>query len=375
MSLLKGEEIAYRTLSLEQVADPCIVASWCMKRAFFQHFAKTDDIYLDAPRTTVEAFLAAGANLCPQFILPSPAVEFQACDPFDKAGLRKMQFGSPAMWKRPPVSMNPEDIRDLVEELPDPDSLASQFDVDKAADDYAKPLLALREMARGEMLFIQRFWQPEFAELYSTWGYDNYLLAMAMYPDHIKRYYEYSAAEARLYNDAIVNAVQTHGLAPFVYGGQDICFNSGPICSVETLNSLYFPSLERAIEPLLAAGIRMIWHCDGDIRPILDRLIRMGMSGFQGFQEETGCTLEHVSARRNRDGEKLVLLGSVSVTTTLPYGTVEEVRADVERCFRVAAPGGGFAIASTSSILPETPLENIVAMYEHSRSFGRSILG
>jgi hypothetical protein len=46
----------------------------------------------------------------------------------------------------------------------------------------------------------------------------------------------------------------------------------------------------------------------------------------------------------------------------------------VERCFRVAAPGGGFALASTSSILPETPLANIRALYEHGLRFGRDFL-
>ena len=372
---MNGEEIAYRTLSLEKVAEPCIIASWCMKREFFQRIARTEDIYRDAPRTTVDAFLAAGANLCPQFIMPRPDIEFQACEPFDDVGIRKMRRGSRAPSIAQKSVHTPEDIRDLVEVLPDPGTLAGNFDVGKAAADYARPLLALRDMARGKILFIQRLWLPAFQEMYTNWGYENYLLSIALYPEHVKRYYEYSGELARLHNGAIVHAVREHSLAPFVYGGQDICFNDGPICSVDALDHLYFPSLARSIEPPLDAGIRIIWHCDGDVRPILDRLIQMGVSGFQGFQEETGCTLEEVSKHRTRDGKKLLIFGSISVTTTLPFGTVEEVKSDVERCFRTAAPGGGFAVASTSSILPETPFDNIAAPYEHARNFGRSFLG
>ena len=123
------------------------------------------------------------------------------------------------------------------------------------------------------------------------------------------------------------------------------------------------------------AGIGIIWHCDGNILPILDQLIHIiGVAGFQGFQEETGCTLERIAARRTRDGQKLILWGSLSVTTTLPFGTVDDVKHDVERCFRIAAPGGGFALAPTSSILPETPRENIMTMYEHGKHFGRAFL-
>jgi len=46
----------------------------------------------------------------------------------------------------------------------------------------------------------------------------------------------------------------------------------------------------------------------------------------------------------------------------------------VERCFKVAAPGGGFGLASTSSILPETPLENIITMFQYGQDFGREFL-
>jgi uroporphyrinogen-III decarboxylase len=68
------------------------------------------------------------------------------------------------------------------------------------------------------------------------------------------------------------------------------------------------------------------------------------------------------------------MIKSLSVTTTLPFGTVDDVKNDVERCFKVAAPGGGFGLASTSSILPETPLDNIMTMFQYGQDFGREFL-
>jgi uroporphyrinogen decarboxylase len=141
------------------------------------------------------------------------------------------------------------------------------------------------------------------------------------------------------------------------------------------LDNLYFPHLAHAVQPLHDAGIGIVWHSDGNILPIIDRLINLvGVAGFQGFQEETGCTLEKIAEHRTRDDKKLIIWGSLSVTTTLPFGTVEDVKNDVERCFRVAAPGGGFGLASTSSILPETPLDNIMTMFQYGQDFGREFL-
>jgi hypothetical protein len=366
---MKGEEIAYRTLELETLKDPCILAAWCMKREFFQKMAKKENIYENVVKTAIEAFVKAGANLCPQFIVPSSNNEHLAISPLKEPKV--------AMSNRCVPKFNcktPEDIKNFVETLPDPDKLKQDFDVSSNAKEYAEYLLNLQNISKGEILFIGGFGQADFMGGYN-WGYDNYLSAMALYPEHIERYWRYTAEQARLDNIAIAYAVEKHKIAPFVFAGQDICFNDGPICSPEILDKLYFPNLAYAVEPFHNANIKIIWHCDGDVRKIIPQLInKIGVSGFQGFQEETGCTLEYMSKLKTRFGKKPILWGSVSVTTTLPFGTVEDVKKDVERCFRTAAPGGGFGLASTSSILPETPYENIITMFEHGLKFGKEFL-
>jgi hypothetical protein len=367
-----GEEIAWRTLNMEKITEPCILSPFAMKREFYQYLTHKNDIYENAADTAIEAFILSGANLDIQFIMPSPDIEHMAVDPLSL----KIESAPPKIEETvQPTFNSPEDVRDAIERLPDPATLERNFDLETAANAYAGRLKKLREIARGEMLFISDFGQADFMGGYTRWGYTNYLAAFALYPEHLKRYYQYTGEWGRLYNMAIVRAVEKYGIAPFVYSGQDICFNDGPICSPQTLDELYFPYLVRAVQPLHDAGIKIIWHCDGDVRLILPQLInRVGVAGFQGFQEETGCTLETIASLKTREGRKPIIIGSVSVTTTLPFGTVEDVKKDVERCFRVAATGGGFGLASSSSILPETPLSNILAMTEHGRRFGKKFL-
>lgn len=370
----KGEEIAWRTLDRERVQEPCILSSWCMKREFFQALTHRDDIYTeDAPEIVIETFIRAGANLCPQFIMPSPHVEHIACDPF-QASREANQLRASAQQNSVKRPISPEEVREIVDALPDPDKLERDYNIEAVAESYAKYIINLNEMSNHEILFISGFGMPSFMGGYG-WGYNNYLSALALYPDTMEKYFAYSGENGRLYNIAVAHAIKKYNLAPYVYNGDDICYNDGPLCSIELLDRLYFPHLIRAVQPLHEAGIGIIWHSDGNILPIIDRLIyQVGVSGFQGFQEETGCTLDRIVAHRTRDGKKLIIWGSISVTTTLPFGTVEDVKRDVERCFKIAAPGGGFGLASTSSILPETPLQNIIAMFEHGQKFGREFL-
>ena len=309
-----GEETAWSTLEKEKVAEPCIVASWCMKRAFFQALTHRADIYTkDAPELVIEAFVRAGANLCPQFIMPAPGKgrEHMAYDPFSAVEALKPKPPPPPQQKAAPppkVASSPEDVRDMIDAMPDPDTLERNFNVEVRADGYARGIMNLRDMAHGEILFISGFGQADFMGGYNRWGYTNYLSALALYPEYLDRFYAYSGENGRLTNIAIARAVEKYKLAPFVYGGQDICYNEGPLCSLETLDKIYMPHLARAVEPLHEAGIGIIWHSDGNILPVLDQLINaVGVAGFQGFQEETGCTLELIAARQTRDGEKLVL--------------------------------------------------------------------
>ena len=104
------------------------------------------------------------------------------------------------------------------------------------------------------------------------------------------------------------------------------------------LRELYFPALKWCLEPLVQAGIGIILHCDGDIRLILDDIMDLGVMGLQGFEEEHGPRWEDMARLRDPAGEPIALWGCVSVVSTLPQGSVADVRAAVERSFTVSLP-------------------------------------
>ena len=51
---------------------------------------------------------------------------------------------------------------------------------------------------------------------------------------------------------------------------------------------------------------KIVWHCDGDVRPILNDILNCGIGGLQGFQRECGMDLNWIADLKTRDGEPLL---------------------------------------------------------------------
>ena len=141
--------------------------------------------------------------------------------------------------------------------------------------------------------------------------------------------------------------------------------------SPETLRAIYCPGVRHALAPLVEIGAEVIWHSDGYIIPIVDDLIECGVSGFQGFQEESGFCVDEISERTVRSsGRRPLLLAGLSVDRVLPQGTVADVRGEVERIIDALGPVG-VVIGTANTPGPDCPDENLEALYRHTHEYSR----
>ncbi|MFH0922267.1 MAG: uroporphyrinogen decarboxylase family protein [Fibrobacterota bacterium] len=69
-------------------------------------------------------------------------------------------------------------------------------------------------------------------------------------------------------------------------------------------------------------------------------------------------------------GGRLCFHGAISTAGPLAYGTVDDVRECCKQTLETLMPGGGYAFAPTHSIQDNTPVENVLAMYEAGRKYG-----
>jgi hypothetical protein len=198
---------------------------------------------------------------------------------------------------------------------------------------------------------------------YTTYGYANYFSAYALYPEVMERDFAQQADLAALRNHAAARAIVEGGLPRLLRLDHDMADSRGTLVRVKTLDRFWLPHFARSVRPLLDAGVRLIWHCDGNLMQMVPRLIEAGVGGFQGFQYEDGMDYPAICRMGDRDGGPLLIVGGVSVTRTLPHGTRRDVREELRWLVENGPPLGLF-LGATSSIVPGTKRENILELIE-----------
>jgi uroporphyrinogen decarboxylase len=157
-------------------------------------------------------------------------------------------------------------------------------------------------------------------------------------------------------------------LCPLHFIGDDIAYKNGLLFSPAFLRRTFIRMLRRCIEPLHEAGIKVIFHSDGNLWQIMDDLLDAGIDGLNPLEPIASMELEPL---KKRYGDRLILVGGIDCSQLLPLGTPDDIRREVKRAMQVAAPGGGFFIGSSSEVNPATPLENVLAFYEACHEYGR----
>jgi hypothetical protein len=254
-----------------------------------------------------------------------------------------------------------------IDAMPTPEAIEAKFDFDVAYEKFRQSLIAMQTRC-GDMLWMPAQWSAGArVTWYGRFGYENFFYIVGLYPDRARKLMEVGGAQGRCQSRLIARAVQ-EGLYPrAVLLGEDICTQRGPMVSPDFLERYYAPQLRYGLEPLLEAGCKPVWHCDGDVRPMLDFLFDVGVQGLQGFQPECGMVLEELVQRRTRDGNPLLIFGPLAVTTELPVCTPDEITAKVHRAIEICKGNASLVLFTGNTINPDVPLENIKAMYQAVR--------
>jgi uroporphyrinogen decarboxylase len=125
------------------------------------------------------------------------------------------------------------------------------------------------------------------------------------------------------------------------------------------------PHLKRAFDVGKSNGLYVAYHCCGALRPIIPDLIEMGLDVLNPIQ----CNCPGMDALElKRDfGSELAFMGGVDTQGLLPNASADEVRrATRELIDGMTADGGGYILAASHTIPPETPIENVFAMYHEA---------
>jgi uroporphyrinogen decarboxylase len=152
------------------------------------------------------------------------------------------------------------------------------------------------------------------------------------------------------------------------YVAEDFGSQASLLFSPKQIRTIFIPRMKRMINLAHSAGAYAFFHSDGAVRPILPDMIAAGIDVLNPIQWR--CVgMERAGLKRDF-GEDLIFHGGVDNQQTLPFSAPADVREEVGANIEILGAGGGYIIAPCHNIQPNTPPENVVAMYEAGREFG-----
>lgn len=143
-----------------------------------------------------------------------------------------------------------------------------------------------------------------------------------------------------------------------VWLGDDVGTQRGMMMAVPFWREHLKPRLARVIKAARDCQIEPFWvayHSDGDIGPIIEDLIEIGVDILNPVQPECMPVQETISKYRDR----LAFWGMVGTQTTMPFGTTSDVRAAVDELRELARNGARIVLSPTHAIEPDVPWENL----------------
>ncbi len=192
-------------------------------------------------------------------------------------------------------------------------------------------------------------------------GMGRALLDIAEAPDYagemFKRCADFSVELSRA-------AVERFAL-DWLWTGDDVSSQLSMLMNPVAWRKLIKPHLARVVAVGKQKGLWVAYHCCGALRPIIPDLIEIGVDVLNPVQ--CNCPGMEPLELKSVFGENLAFMGGVDTQGVLPTGTVADVRRATARLVEgMTRDGGGYILAASHAIPPETPDENIFAMYEEA---------
>jgi len=256
-----------------------------------------------------------------------------------------------------------EDLKDY--DWPDPNDPARVEGLEeKARDLYVNSWFAL----------VGRFSTSIFEQAFAMRGLERWLIDLVVNPD-------FACSLMDRLTDIAIGMVEV-GLkvcGQYIHilrlAGDDMGHQQGMLVSPKMFRRLIKPRFARlyhAAKVLLHEHNpqgKMMAHTDGDVYPIIRDYIEMGLDILNPVQPYV-AEMDHTRLKLEF-GDSLSFHAGIDLQHVLPFGTPEEVRAEVVKTIQTLGPGGGYILAPTHYLTPDVTPENVIALRDAVLAHGR----
>jgi uroporphyrinogen decarboxylase len=152
--------------------------------------------------------------------------------------------------------------------------------------------------------------------------------------------------------------------------GDDLGSQENSLMSPSTYRKIIKPYHREIFQTIKShSNAHVFLHSCGSVYKLLPDLIDAGVEILNPVQvSAAGMDTRRLKAEF---GDRLSFWGAIDTQYVLPKGTVEEVKQEVGRRIADLGESGGYVVAPVHNVQGDVPAENVVAMYQSARRFGR----
>ena len=226
---------------------------------------------------------------------------------------------------------------------------------------------AAAEAWQGQYAILGGDWSPFWHDAIDLLGMESLYLKMYDEPEVIDtvmtRLVDYYAEVNRRIFDAAADAID------IFFIGNDLGSQTGPLLGEALFRRFVLPHIKRLVDLGHDYRLKVMMHCCGGFAPLIPAMIKIELDALHAIQPS--CAGMNLRELKVNYGNKIVFNGAIDSHHVLINGTPDFVREKTRETLEIMKPGGGYiAGASHDSILEETPVENVLAMFDAIREFG-----
>jgi len=159
------------------------------------------------------------------------------------------------------------------------------------------------------------------------------------------------------------------GFIDFMWLGEDLGTHIAPMISLDLYRRVIKPMHKQFADLAAAYEIPTLMHTCGSSSWVYEDMIEIGIKGVDTLQPEAAnMSPEYLVSHF---GGRLNFRGCISTAGALAYGTAKDVQNVCEKTLAIMKPTKGYHFAPTHAIQDNSPVENVVAMYQAAHDYGR----
>ncbi len=222
-------------------------------------------------------------------------------------------------------------------------------------------LLAAKNIAHEEIAITGGVGGP-FTNVWLLMGYERLALSIYDDPELVTELF----GIANEYNKEAARRSVLAG-ADAVWVSDDLGDSVRGFLRVDHFRRYYLPYLVELTDYIDSLGVPVLLHCCGHWQEYIADIAQTKIAAIHPMQRTAGWDLRWV---KENWGERFCLIGNIDSSRTLPFGTPKEVAAEVREAIDIAAPGGGYVLASDHSLHDGIPVENIITLFRTGADYG-----